>query len=304
MRQKVLLTGGSGLLGLNWALAVRDRFSVMLGLHHHKVNMRGVECQELNLELAEQFRFALQNIKPDIVIHAAGLTSVERCEADPSLAHHVNTELTETVAQACADLNVRLVHISTDHLFRGDQQFLVETYPVDPINVYAFTKREAEEKVIKIFPEALVIRTNFFGWGPSYRQSFSDMIIGSLRSGRELTLFQDVHYTPILAESLVLAVHDLVEQKANGIVNVTGDERISKYEFGLILADRFGLDSRLIKPGLIADQPNLVQRPKDMSLSNQKACTLLGRQLGTTHEHIDRLWQQEASGLTQEIKKL
>jgi dTDP-4-dehydrorhamnose reductase len=304
MRQRVLLTGGSGLLALNWAVAIRDRFSVALGLHRRNIVLGGVEHHVLDLESVEALARALDSIKPDIVIHTAGLTSVEQCEADPALAWHVNAELAGNVAQVCARRGLPLAHISTDHLFTGRESLLAEAHPVEPINTYGRTKAEAENRVLEACPSALVIRTNFFGWGTSYRQSFSDNVIGGLRAGRELTLFQDVFYTPILAEAAALAVHELIDRKAKGIFNVVGDERVSKYEFGIRLADKFGLDSRLFKQGCIADRGNLVQRPLDMSLSNQKASGILNRKLGGVVEHIARLHQQERIGLAQELKSL
>jgi dTDP-4-dehydrorhamnose reductase len=304
MRQRILLTGGSGLLALNWALAVRERATVMLGMHRRSIALGNVECHLLNLESVDQLARTLEVIKPDVVIHTAGMTSVEQCEAEPELACHVNSDLAENVAQACAQTGIALVHVSTDHLFAGAESLVGENCPVAPVNIYGRTKAAAENRVLGIDPRSLVIRTNFFGWGPSYRQSFSDIVINELRAGNGITLFQDVFYTPILAETVAHSVHELIDRRASGIFNVVGDERISKYEFGLQLAGRLGLDNGLIKPGSIADRPNLVQRPCDMSLSNQKVCAFLGRKLGSAGDHLAGLRRQEASGQIQEIRSL
>jgi dTDP-4-dehydrorhamnose reductase len=129
-------------------------------------------------------------------------------------------------------------------------------------------------------------------------------VIRNLRSGKSLTLFNDVFYTPILAETLALASHELINLKANGIFHVVGDERISKYEFGLKIAQTFKLDSSLINAGSLLDQPGLIRRPNDMSMSNKKTCNLLERSLGSVDEHIARLYQQEQNGLAQETLKL
>ena len=241
-------------------------------------------------------------IKPRIVIHTAGFTNVDKCEDEPSLAQHINVELAANVAQASAKLGLQLVHISTDHLFSGELPLADETKQVAPINVYGRTKAEAEFRVMEAHPQAIVMRTNFYGWGPTYRRSFSDVIIEALRSGKKLTLFKDVFYTPILIEIAARAVHDLINLKASGIFNVVGDERISKYEFGLKIAEKFNLDSGLITPGLLADQVALVKRPHDMSLSNHKTCNLLGRKLGEINDHIARLYQQECIGFAQEMQ--
>lgn len=304
MPSNILITGGSGLLALNWAATIRDRCSVVLGLHERSVTLPGAKTQKIDLESADAIARTIQAGQFDLVIHAAGFTSVEECEAKPDLARHINVTLANNVAKACADADLPLAHISTDHLFRGDEALVDESCPIAPKNVYGRTKAEAERQVLEINPRALVIRTNFYGWGSSYRHSFSDAILGALRSGKEIALFKDVFYTPVLVEVLANAVLELVDRKASGIYHVVGDERLSKYEFGLKIAERFGLDAALIKPVLMANQASLVKRPLDMSLSNQKACSMLGRALCSVDEQIAGLRQQEQNGLAQELRRL
>lgn len=304
MKPRILITGGSGLLALNWASAVRDRFSIILGFHKRTVSLAGTQAKSVDLESMDDLVRTFEEVSPQVVIHTAGLTSVEKCESEPELARHVNVTLATNVARACARLGIQLVHISTDHLFSGQKSFITEEHPVSPVNVYGRTKAEAESRVCEADPQALVIRTNFYAWGTSYRHSFSDTVIRALRTGKGLTLFQDVFYTPILAEVAANAVHDLVGLKASGIFNVVGDGRISKFDFGRKIADEFDLDPCGITPGLLVDQAALVRRPLDMSLSNTKVCNLLGRQLGDIQGHMARLHQQELSGLAQEIRAL
>ena len=293
MRPKVFITGGSGLLALSWALAIQDRFSVILGLHEREIVLAGVAIQKINLESVEQIVRVFEQHQCELVIHTVGLTNVEECEAKPDLAKHINVQLATNIAQACAKLGLPLVHISTDHLFSGNEILVNEGHVVSPRNVYGQTKAEAELQVLQANSNSLVIRTNFYGWGPTYRRSFSDLIIDALRSDRELVLFKDVFYTPILIEEVARATHELIALRACGIFHVVGDERISKYDFGHKIAQAFNLNQSLIKLGSIYDHVSLVQRPSDMSLNNQKTCNLLGRRLGGVSEHLLILQKQE-----------
>lgn len=286
MPARVLITGGTGLLGLNWAVVAKDTYDVVLGIHQRVVQLPGVATQPLLLESVDSFLENLDLIQPDYVIHAAGLTSIELCEENPDLAYHVNVELAENVACACALRGIQLAHVSTDHLFRGDRPLLDEEMPVDPINIYGKTKAEAEVRVQDVCPEALVIRTNFYGWGPDYRQSFSDWILNNLKASHPITLFNDVFYTPIYIGRLVQVVHELLEKFAKGTFHVVGDARVSKYDFGMQLACVFGLDKNLIFPGSVQSQQNRVVRPKDMSLSNEKVSKELGIHIGGIKEHL------------------
>jgi dTDP-4-dehydrorhamnose reductase len=300
----VFVTGGAGLLGVNWAATVRERYRVLLGLHDRTIALRGVEAQAIALGSVDKLTRAFEKAQSFLVVHTAGITNVEACEADPDLARHVNVQLADNVAQACARLGIALAHVSTDHLFSGEGDLIREEDAVSPTNVYGHTKAEAESRVLDAHPGAMVVRTNFYGWGPSYKRSFSDTIIDGLRAGEPVSLFDDVTYTPILMSALVNTAHDLVDRKASGIFHVTGDDCVSKHQFGMRVARRFGLDANLIVAGSIRDRPELVARPRRMSLSNRKARALLGRSLGGIDEHLTELRRQETGDAAREIRSL
>ncbi|MDA1082647.1 MAG: SDR family oxidoreductase [Gemmatimonadetes bacterium] len=304
MNGSVFVTGGAGLLGVTWAAAMRDRCKVTLGLHDRAIALRGVETRRSDLESVDALARTLDAVKAELVVHTAGMTNVDACEAEPECARHINVELAANVAAACRRLGIGLVHISTDHLFSQTGDPLREEDALSPVNVYGRTKAEAELRVLDAYADALVVRTNFYGWGPSYRQSFSDTIIKSLRRGDRPTLFTDVHYTPILMDALIAGVHGLVEKKARGVFHVTGDDALTKHEFGVRVAECFGLPAGLVQRATLADKPSLAKRPRSMMLSNAKASALLGRRIGGVREHLATLRQQEQSETVKEIQSL
>jgi dTDP-4-dehydrorhamnose reductase len=301
MNPRILITGGSGLLAVNWASATRESCEVFLGLHRRGVNLSGTDSVWLNIESVDELCINLEKINPKIIIHTAGYTDVELCERNPNEAYFINVTLAANVAKACAKLGIKMVHISTDHLFAGTELFITEEKPVNPRNVYGQTKAMAECKVLEVNSQALVIRTNFFGWGTTYRRSFSDIIINSLRAGKKLTLFKDVNYNPILIETLAMAVHEMLNRNAFGIYHVVGDERISKYEFGLRIAKKFNLNHKNIISGLMSDRTDLVKRPYEMSLSNHKTRNFLNRRLGDVDQYLNRLLFQQNESATKNI---
>jgi dTDP-4-dehydrorhamnose reductase len=303
MKKSILITGGSGLLALNWALKMRDVYDVVICIHERYVSLSGIKTIQLDLNAVEDIKIALEHYKPFIVIHTAGLTNIEICQKNPLLANHVNVELAKNVAIATAQLDIKMVHISTDHLFSGIKPFMGENDIIQPLNVYASTKAEAE-KIVLLNPQVLIIRTNFFCWGPSYRNSFSDFIINSSNSGKHVTLFDNVFYSPILVETLVDVVHDLLNINTQGVYNVVSNVRISKYEFGIILAKKFGLNQSLIKKGFFEENPDLVIRPLDMSLSNDKLVGTLGRNIISIEQQIELLFAQNFNKLNIEIINL
>jgi len=300
---RVVITGGSGLLALNWACAVRDRWDVILGTHQHSVDLAGTNSYKLDLDNHVELGRQLDQLSPDLVIHTVGLTSVDRCEDDCDLARQVNAVIARNVAHATASRNIRLIHISTDHLFAGDRSFYLENDPPQPLNEYGRTKALSEAWVQAANPKALIIRTNFFCWGQSQRQSFSDWLIYNLRDGKELTLFDDVYFTPILADTLALAAHELIEKGVFGIFNLVGDDRLSKYEFALQLSYQFELPAELIQRDQVAHAHLLASRPRDMSLDNNKARQILDRGLGAVSQFLSTLHAQEIEGRRTELLK-
>lgn len=302
--RRILIIGGSGLLALNWAHEICDEHFVVLGLHERKIAFQNLETCFADITSIFSVMHLLNNIKPNLVINTVGFTNVDQCEIEPDLAQLVNAELAENIAVACANQGIKLIHISTDHFFDNHNILADENTLMKPCNTYARTKAEGEQRVLYSNPNALIIRTNFYAWGTSYRQSFSDYVIQTLRLGKSILLFHDVLYTPILVKPLVRAVHDLLEKGARGIFNIAGDECVSKFDFGIAIANEFGLDHNLIISSSINDMPNLTVRPRNMSLSNKKVSQILGYEIGGVSEHIKELRKQEDSGLANNLAAL
>ena len=284
--KNILITGGSSLLAFNWIIARKkiDKIYILLNTRIVSIpNTIGIEC---NLNNIENIRKIIKKYNIECCIHTAGLTDVEFCEQNPNLAYNVNVKLSKNVAVACNKENIKLLHISTDHLHNGYTSFSDENKNLEPQNMYGKTKAEAELMVSDNNPSSLIIRTNFFGHSPLYRKSFSDMILNSYADKQEILLFSDVYFSPILATNLANISHKLIEQKAKGIFNIVSHDRISKYEFGLMLLKTFNLDSRFIKKGVFNDMKGLILRPMDMSLSNKKLCDFIGHDIQTIEKQL------------------
>jgi dTDP-4-dehydrorhamnose reductase len=300
---KLFITGISGLLGLNIALEVGERYQVSGSYYTHPVALDGGQAVKLDLASFEVAERTLRHFQPDVVIHTVGLTSVDACEADPALAYSLNVEAANFTAKSARALGAKLVHISTDHLFDGIAPWRREEDAPYPLNVYARTKAQAEDVVLQACPDALVIRTNFFGWGTSVRASFSDWIINSLEQGRELTMFYDVFFTPILINDLVELILGLVGRGAKGIFHVTGGERVSKYDFAIKLAEVFDYPRDKIRAISVENFSFKALRPKDMSLSSEKAEKYLRMPMPTVAEGLERLRSLESGGIREALAK-
>lgn len=295
---RILITGVSGLLGWNAARQLVGRHEVTGCFWRHPVHLEGARIIPCDLREPAEAQAIIRETRPELILHTAGLTDVDECERHPDLAHALNVTITAHVAQAARQCGARLVHLSTDHLFEGRQGWADETHPPAPINVYAETKREAEQIVQAVTPEAVIVRTNFYGWGPSHRASLSDWILMGLRQGQERTMFTDVFITPILINDLVDLLLELVQRGIRGVIHAAGSERVSKHDFAIQLAQVFGCVAGQIRPISVDAFPFTAKRPKDMSLSTAKVSRLLGRPMPTVIEGLTRLKRLEEKGWT------
>ena len=295
-RPRLLVSGISGLLGLNAALQWRDEFELAGCYLTHPVVVPGVETVRLDLENRQPFLDFVRLFNPDVILHTAGLTNVDRCQLEAALAHRLNVDVTQSVAEAAQAAGARLVHISTDHLFAGLQRFYDETAEPQPVNAYARSKLEAERVVERLCPGALIIRTNFLGWGNSVRSSLTDWILSSLAGGAPFKMFTDVFITPILINDLLDCILELLDRNVSGVLNVAGSERVSKYEVGIRTARRFGYATDQICPISVEDFSFVAPRPQDMSLATGRVSILLGRLMPDLDAGLARLCHLRDAG--------
>lgn len=301
---RLAITGGSGFLALNWAAVVSGRYETHLLLHQRPLSVPFANTVFASLSSKEAAHDTLKSLQPDIVVHTAALSNVELCENEPAQAHAVNALMPANVAAACQHLGCRMVQVSTDHLFAGDTPLLNEKAIPSPVNVYAKTKAEGERLVLEANPDALVLRTNFYGFGPQYRSAFADFILNGLRTNEAIGLFSDVFYTPIFVGDLIERAHALLDMGSKGIFNVVGPERLSKHAFGIKLARAFGLNSDKISRTCLSERLDLTPRPLDMSLDGQQVDQLLGMPSRSPDEALFEMAKLEKTSVVKGLKPL
>ena len=291
--KKVVFFGGSGLLAVNWAKKICLDYEVYLIMHKRKIQLPEVNVMHFNENFDASFNDFILSLKPDLIVNCAALTNVDLCESNPLMANDINTELPKKLAFISKKVKAKFIHISTDHLFDGKKKIYSEQDQVNPLNQYAKTKAAAEKEVLSIDENALIVRTNFYGWGLSYRKSFSDFILEGLRDKTDLQLFNDVYYSPIYIGELVRLIHLALEKNCAGLYNIVGSETISKYDFGIAIAEVFGLSKKSIYSSFIERKKGLVLRPKNMALSNEKLLKKLNQPILTLKEQLMSLKEDE-----------
>jgi len=192
---KILITGGSGLLGSATAALFKDHYQTFTTYADNKVTLEGCEAYRLDItNKAEVFR-VIETIQPDFIIHTAALIGIGLCENNKELAYDINVNGTRHLAEAADKANSRIVHISTDYVFDGKKGMYKETDKPNPLNYYAKTKLEAEKLINK---NNTIIRTSIYGWNIiKERKNFATFILEGLENNKKINIFED-HYNTII----------------------------------------------------------------------------------------------------------
>ena len=264
--KRIILTGATGLFGINF-FSNNTEFEIIPIINKKIINLK--KSIKVNLLNSKKLKSIIKETKPEVILHAAALTDIEKCEKNKKLANDINIKITKNLIDCSKYYKCKLVFISTDHLFSKKKNYFFENDITDPLNHYAKTKNKSEKLIKKNLSNYLIIRTNFFGWGTKYRKSFSDQIIENLRKKKIVSLFDDVYFNPINVNVLSRVITDLILKNFKGTFNVSSNSSISKYKFGLLLSKEFNLDRNFIKPIRLADI-KITKRPNYMSLSNNK----------------------------------
>lgn len=213
-------------------------------------------------------------IKPDLVIHCAGLTDVDKCENEPGQAHDANVTITENIVRCCSD-KTKMIYISTDQVYGKAEDHSEMNTNLQPVNQYGITKFQGEQKVEELCNNYIIVRTNIFGWNVKHgRVSSAEWIYRSLNNNEEITLFTDYTFSPIYADNLGEIILDLVNMDYHGVINIGSTISCSKYDFGMLLAETCDLDQSLISAGSIKDHSLFATRPDKLDLDTCKSETI------------------------------
>ncbi len=287
---RILITGASGLLGLNLALETTRRHTVFGTANTHALNTDAFTVIQTDLLAPGTVERLLEQTQPDWVVHCAALANLDACEADPLLARQLNTELPRTLAKHVARGGARMIHVSTDSVFDGLRGGYTEEDMPSPVGVYSQTKLEGEQAVAEAYPGAIIARVNLFGWSLTGNRSLAEFFYHNLSQGRHVMGFTDVFFCPLLVNHLAGIFIRMLQKNLSGLYHVVSSESLSKYDFGMRLAERFNLDGKLINPTSVTQSGLKAARSPNLSLRSDKLARALGEPLPDLKAGLDELY--------------
>ena len=150
-------------------------------------------------------------------------------------------------------------------------------------------------------PASIVARINFYGWSLSGKRSLCEFHYNHLAAGTPYTGVHDLYYSPMMVGDLVDTILEMVDKQLDGIYHVSVEESLSKYDFGVLLARKFGFDPTLVKSVSWRELGLTAVRSENLSLDVSKLRSALGHPLATIEDGLTRLKEQLENGYRQRL---
>jgi dTDP-4-dehydrorhamnose reductase len=261
---RLLIAGGLGLLGTEIA-RVFDRSAAI----------RTTDREEWDVTDPEACRREVEAFRPDIVIHCAGYTAVDRAESEAEKALFLNVEGTRNVARACRGRGALMVTFGTDYIFDGaSSRPYREEDPANPLSVYGKSKWAAEQALREEGGDHLLVRTQWL-FGPAGK-NFIRTILEKARRGEALRVASDQVGCPTFSRDLAGAVRTLLGAGARGTVHFSSEGETSWFGLARHVLERCGLPADLLSAARTRDLPFPAPRPAYGVLSKEKYRAITG----------------------------
>jgi dTDP-4-dehydrorhamnose reductase len=299
---RILITGASGLLGINLASETMSQHDI-IGVDRGKLTHAPFQVVQEDLGDLSSIGPLLDAVRPAWLINCAALADIDVCEEDPQRAKILNTDMPAEFAKACKTRGISMVHISTDALFDGQKDgFYTEQDEPNPMNVYAKTKLDGERAVAAENPSAIIARVNFYGWSLGGRRSLAEFFFNNLTNDKSMSGFTDAIFCPMLVNDTARILIKMLKQGLTGLYHLVGPQSMSKYQFGVEIARKFGLREAGISPRSIHTSNLTAKRSHNLSLSTNKLSTVLGESLPEFSTGLDEFYAQFQQGYPQKIR--
>lgn len=289
MRKKLLVTGASGFLGWHLCQLAKQDWKVYGTYLAHQIDIPDITLLRVELVNFLAVKTLFDQIQPTAVIHSAAQSKPNFCQEHPDISYGINVTASLNIARLCGDREIPWVFTSSDLVFDGLNPPYKETDPVSPISYYGEQKVLAEQGILAEYPQTAICRMPpMFGVASPAASSFMQPLLKTLQEGKKLNLFVDEIRTPVSAVTAAKGLLLALEKKVAGILHLGGKERISRYQFGCLMAEIWQFPPQQIETCYQKDVPMSAPRSPDVSLDSTKAFTL-GYQPRSLKEELQEL---------------
>ncbi len=284
---KVLIFGGSGLIGSKLSLLLSNEHEVTYT--YNKNNIKLENCNDFKLDISNRPAVfdLVKKVSPDLVIHTIALKGTDLCETNKKLAHDITVQGTQNIIDACKALNPFVIYISSAFVFDGEKSVFTEEDIPNPINYYGQVKSDAEKIISASNLQFMIARVDqLYGWTITGQpENTVTTNLKKLSRGEKLEEINDWYNNPTLADNAAEVIIKLFQKKKTGIYHVVGSDFLNRVEWSIKIADAFGFDKNLIE-SKSSEKLNLPAKRPNVNLSNEKAQKDSGIKLVSVEEGL------------------
>lgn len=235
---KILLFGGSGLIGSRLIELLESEYNIVAPSHH-----------QLDLTDRSKVEHFIQTLEPGYIIYAAGLTSVDIAEQDPKLAYLLNAQTPAFIAKKAASFDIPMLYFSTDAVFDGSKSSspYLENENTNPLSEYGKSKLLGEQMVIDASSRNCIVRIIIaYSYTFTKRKRFVQIALETLKKEEKFAGVKDQIANPIYVDDVIDAVDLLIKSKSHGIYHLGARDYVTNFEFVKKLARHFNLNEKLV----------------------------------------------------------
>ncbi len=294
----IILTGSNGLLSQKLIDKLSSRTAVELIATSQGPNRypssEGYTYESLDIMDEERMRALFDLYQPTELINCAAMTHVDKCEQDKEKCWDLNVRAVEIMARVCKEFGVRMIHLSTDFIFDGEDGPYEERDTPNPISYYGESKL-AGEKVLEESGIQYAIARTMLVYGVVWDMSRSNLVLWArkaLSNEQKINVVNDQFRSPTLAEDLAEGCILIAMKDKTGVYHISGPDTLSIVEMVYEVADHFGLERDLITEVDSATLGQVAKRPPKTGFVILKAQTELGYRPHTFKEGLEVVERQ------------
>ena len=268
---RVLVTGGLGYIGKFICSCLKNKYDIV-STDCRKPEHIAEKFEYLDITDERQVKRQLLSIKPDTIIHLAGIKDLNFSQKNKELTYNINVCGTNNLISVCKDTGAKMIFLSTDYVFDGQKGMYKEEDAVNPQTYYGFTKVEAEKSISESLDNYVIIRTGgVFGSYDGAMSPLFSWLLDNLKAVKPVDAYTDVYNTPTPLEILGEGMDKVIKTKSTGLFHIAGPKKINRSDFFKKIAKHFGFDQALIRPVKNDSTCQSFLRPRDISLDSNKA---------------------------------
>lgn len=291
---KIVITGSNGLLGqslVNLLLKDKEKYAVFgFSRGKNRSGRNDFNFTSIDITKKDELQSKLHAIKPDFIVNTAAMTQVDACENNKEACDVLNVEVVKWITDVAANLNMHIIHISTDFIFDGIKGFYKETDIPNPLSYYGLSKLKSEEILQNSKVTFTILRT-ILVYGKVFDMSRTNIVLWvkqMLEEGKEITVVNDQYRMPTYVEDLALACKLVIDNKVQGVFNISSDTLLSILDIANQIAETFHLDKKLIKPISTSELNQTAIRPPKTGFDLTKSKSILNFKPSPFKEDLQR----------------